>query len=150
MRGGPRTDGARPAGEPVRRPGVRVRGGQAGAPRAAQPRAGCRVTARRPRVYLASALERAEHTRAVRDALKTASPAKDKATDDAPATTKATVPLVPERTWTNAGGKPLAAALITVTDGQGMFRPQDGTTFSYAIDQLPSADQELIGKAQQP
>ena len=87
--------------------------------------------------------------RAVRDALKTASPAKDKATDDAPATTKATVPLVPERTWTNAEGKPLAAALITVTDGQGMFRRKDGTTFSYAIDKLSSADQELIGKAQQ-
>ena len=88
--------------------------------------------------------------RAVRDALKTASPAKAKATDDAPATTKATGPLVPERTWTNAEGKPLAAALITVADGQGTFRRKNGTTFSYAIEKLSSADQELIGKAQQP
>jgi thiol-disulfide isomerase/thioredoxin len=86
--------------------------------------------------------------RAVRDALKTASPAKDKATDDAPA--KTTGPLVPERTWTNAEGKPLAAALITVADGQATFRRKDGTTFSYAIDKLSTADQELIGKAQQP
>ena len=57
---------------------------------------------------------------------------------------------MPERTWTNAEGKPLAAALITVADGQGTFRRKNGTTFSYAIEKLSSADQELIGKAQQP
>ncbi len=88
--------------------------------------------------------------RAVRDALKTASPAKGKTTDDAPATTKPAGPLVAERTWTNAEGKPLAAALVTVENGQGTFRRKDGTTFRYAIDKLSSADQELIGKAQQP
>lgn len=88
--------------------------------------------------------------RAVRDALKTANPAKDKTPDAATTTTKAAGPLVPERTWTNAEGKPLAAALVTVENGQGTFRRKDGTTFRYAIDKLSSADQELIGKAQQP
>ena len=89
--------------------------------------------------------------RAVRDALKTGGTAKDKEASDAnPATTKATGPLVPERTWTNAEGKPVAATLLSIEKGQGTFRRKDGTTFSYAIDKLSSSDQELIGKAQQP
>lgn len=92
--------------------------------------------------------------RAVRDALKTAGPVKDKEEGEStgtPATANKTDgPLVPERTWTNADGKPLAAALLKVNNGQGTFRRKDGTTFTYAIDKLSTSDQELIAKAQQP
>jgi thiol-disulfide isomerase/thioredoxin len=88
--------------------------------------------------------------RAVRDALKTAGPAKDKEGEETASTVKSGAPLVAERTWTNADGKPLAAALIKVDNGQGTFRRKDGTTFTYAIDKLSSSDQELITKAQQP
>ncbi len=88
--------------------------------------------------------------RAVRDALKTAGPAKDKAGEETASTTKSDGPLVAERTWTNAEGKPVAAALLKVDNGKGTFRRKDGTTFTYALEKLSSSDQELIAKAQQP
>lgn len=59
-------------------------------------------------------------------------------------------PLVPERTWTNAEGNPVAAALLSVSEGQGKFRRKDGSTFTYAIDKLSSSDQELITAAGEP
>jgi thiol-disulfide isomerase/thioredoxin len=89
--------------------------------------------------------------RAVKDALKTASPVKEKETSVADAAGKSSdIPLVAERTWTNAEGKPVTAALLKVESGQGTFRRKEGKTFTYAIDKLSSSDQDLIAKAQQP
>ncbi|RYD36530.1 MAG: TlpA family protein disulfide reductase [Verrucomicrobiaceae bacterium] len=59
-------------------------------------------------------------------------------------------PIVPERTWTNAEGKPVAAALMSVTNGQGKFRRKDGTVFNYAVNKLSSTDQEIITTALDP
>jgi thiol-disulfide isomerase/thioredoxin len=81
--------------------------------------------------------------RAVKEALKTAVPEKE-----TPATGKTNAPLVAERTWTNAEGKPLPAALLSIKDGIGTFRRKDGSTITYAIAKLSAADQELITKAQ--
>lgn len=61
-----------------------------------------------------------------------------------------TGPLVAERTWTNAEGKPVAAALLSVSNGQGKFSRKNGTAFTYAIDKLSSSDQELIAAALEP
>ena len=88
--------------------------------------------------------------RAVRDALKTAGPEKDKDTPETKATPTLVAPLVPERTWTNADGKPLAAALIKVENGEGTFRRKDGSPFRYTISKLSFPDQEIITKAQKP
>lgn len=59
-------------------------------------------------------------------------------------------PLIAERTWTNAEGKPVAAALLSVTNGQGKFSRKNGSAFTYAIDKLSSSDQELISAALEP
>lgn len=88
-----------------------------------------------------------EFERAVRDALKTANPKdKEETTDKA---TTAAGPLVPERTWTNAEGKPVAAALVKVENGTGTFRTKAGKTFTYDITKLSTSDQEIITKAQE-
>lgn len=59
-------------------------------------------------------------------------------------------PLVPDRTWTNTDGKPLAAALLSVSNGQGKFRKKDGSLFNYPINKLSSSDQEMITEASKP
>ena len=87
--------------------------------------------------------------RAVRDALKTAGSGKEK--ESAEATTSPTGdPLIAERTWTNTDGKPLAAALLKVENGEGIFRRKDGSTFRYAVEKLSTSDQEMIAAAQKP
>ncbi len=91
-----------------------------------------------------------EFDRAVKDALKTATPAKDKEETTTGSAAKAGGPLVAERTWTNTDGKPLAAALVKVDNGTGTFRRKDGTTFTYAVNKLSESDQELITKASNP
>ena len=70
------------------------------------------------------------------------------ASPSAPAKPVAAGPIVPSRPWTNAEGKPVVAALISVKDGMGTFRKGDGNTFNYAVNKLSAADQELISKAQ--
>ena len=55
--------------------------------------------------------------------------------------------LVDSRTWTNADGKSLTAALVSVKGDTGTFRKDNGQTFSYAISKLSEADQELIKNA---
>ena len=87
--------------------------------------------------------------RAVKAAMKTASPAEKASVVEGPGAT-ADGPLVAERTWTNADGKPLAAALVKVDQGKGTFRRKDGTTFTYEVAKLSSTDQELIAAARQP
>ena len=82
-------------------------------------------------------------------AMKTASPAEKASVVEGPGA-KADGPLVAERTWTNADGKPLAAALVKVDQGKGTFRRKDGTTFTYEVAKLSSTDQELIAAARQP
>ncbi len=90
-----------------------------------------------------------EFDRAVKAALKTAAGKEKEAGEEAPGA-KAGAPLVAERTWTNADGKPLAAALVKIAQGKGTFRRKDGTTFTYDIAKLSSSDQELIAAAQKP
>jgi thiol-disulfide isomerase/thioredoxin len=85
--------------------------------------------------------------RAVKDALKTATP-QEKTTGSA--TADKSGPLVAERTWTNADGKPIAASLVKVDAGKGTFRRKDGSTFLYEIAKLSTSDQEVITKARQP
>ncbi|MES2708215.1 MAG: TlpA disulfide reductase family protein [Verrucomicrobiota bacterium] len=93
-----------------------------------------------------------EFDRALRLAIKDAPPSAAPETGKAKPVTSAlsSGPLVPERTWTNTDGKPLAAALLSVTGGQGKFRRRDGSIFSYAIEKLSSADQEIIAGASAP
>jgi hypothetical protein len=53
-------------------------------------------------------------------------------------------PLIAERTWTNADGRSLTAALLSVSGESATFRRPDGRTFSYEITQLSEDDQKLI------
>ena len=52
--------------------------------------------------------------------------------------------LVDERTWTNADGRKLVAALISLEGGKGKFRFRNGRVFDYDISKLSTVDQELI------
>lgn len=56
-------------------------------------------------------------------------------------------PLVASRPWTNAEGKPVTAALVSIKDGVGTFRKADGNTFTYALEKLSASDQDTIAKA---
>ena len=88
--------------------------------------------------------------RAVRDAMKTATNSKDgESTISSSSTIKPAI-LVAERTWTNTDGKPMAATLVKVENGQGTFRRKNGSTFVYAIEKLSTSDQEIVIKAQEP
>jgi len=57
--------------------------------------------------------------------------------------------LVASRTWTNADGKALTAALVSVSvsGDTGTFRKANGQTFSYAVSKLSEGDQEIIKNA---
>ncbi len=55
--------------------------------------------------------------------------------------------LIPERSWTNADGKQLTAALLGVSGDDGNFRRRDGTKFSYPLTKLVQADQDAIQAA---
>ena len=52
--------------------------------------------------------------------------------------------LVNERTWTNADGRKLVAALISLEGGKGKFRFRNGREFEYDISKLSTDDQDLI------
>ena len=52
--------------------------------------------------------------------------------------------LVNERTWTNADGRKLVAALISLEGAKGKFRFRNGRQFEYDISKLSADDQELI------
>ena len=52
--------------------------------------------------------------------------------------------LVNERTWTNADGRKLVAALISLEGVKGKFRFRNGRQFEYDISKLSADDQELI------
>jgi hypothetical protein len=52
--------------------------------------------------------------------------------------------LVNERTWTNADGRKLVAALISLDGEEGKFRFTNGREFDYDISKLSTDDQELI------
>jgi hypothetical protein len=55
--------------------------------------------------------------------------------------------LVPERAWTNAEGKTMMAALVSVDGDKGTFKKKDGSTFTYQISKLKADDQEAIKEA---
>jgi len=46
--------------------------------------------------------------------------------------------------WTDNKGRKLQAALISVTDGKGLFKGADGETFEFEINQLSADDIDLI------
>ena len=52
--------------------------------------------------------------------------------------------LVDERTWTNADGKTLKAAMVSLNGKTGKFRFPNGRTFNYDITKLSEDDQSLI------
>ncbi|MDG2125405.1 MAG: hypothetical protein P8J87_17005 [Verrucomicrobiales bacterium] len=85
--------------------------------------------------------------KSIKTALKEAKPAEEKGTGsvfDKPKN------LVESRTWTNADGNSLTAALISVSGDTGSFRKANGQTFSYAISKLSEGDREIISKASEP
>jgi hypothetical protein len=55
--------------------------------------------------------------------------------------------LFPEREWTNADGKKMSAALLSVNGDTGTFKMKNGKTFSYAISKLSEEDQTAIKEA---
>ncbi|CAN5488936.1 hypothetical protein BH23VER1_BH23VER1_11200 [soil metagenome] len=55
--------------------------------------------------------------------------------------------LVENRSWTNADGAAVEAALVSVDGGRGTFIRPNGTTFVYDLTKLSDADQEVIAKA---
>jgi thiol-disulfide isomerase/thioredoxin len=59
-----------------------------------------------------------------------------------------TGPLVAERTWTSADGRPLVATLLSVKNGTGTFKRKDGKTFDIALDKLSVADRKVIEDAE--
>ncbi len=52
--------------------------------------------------------------------------------------------LVEERTWTNADGKSLRAALVSMDGDTGTFRRSNGQKFQYDVTKLTEADQKMI------
>jgi hypothetical protein len=65
-----------------------------------------------------------------------------------PKKTETAGPLVPERTWTGADGRPLVAALVSVKNGTGTFKRKDGKTFDIAVNKFSDADQKVIEEAE--
>jgi hypothetical protein len=57
-------------------------------------------------------------------------------------------PLVAERTWTSADGRPMVASLVSVKNGMGTFKRKDGKAFDIALNKLSEADQKLITDAE--
>lgn len=53
-------------------------------------------------------------------------------------------PLIAERTWTNAEGKPLVAAVVAINDENVTFKLKNGKEVPYPIAKLSEEDQELI------
>ena len=58
--------------------------------------------------------------------------------------------LVDERTWTNADGKTLKAAMVSLSGKTGKFRFPNGRTFNYDITKLSEDDQLLIKEKAAP
>ena len=52
--------------------------------------------------------------------------------------------LIDERTWTDAEGKELVAALVSFVGSKGKFRLKNGREFHYEISKLSTEDQGLI------
>ena len=55
--------------------------------------------------------------------------------------------LLPERPWKNTDGKIMTAALISVDGDKATFKKRDGTTFTYAVNELNEEDQATIKEA---
>lgn len=58
--------------------------------------------------------------------------------------------LVPEREWTNADGKKMSAALVSVSGENCTFKMKNGKTFAYAINKLSEEDQTAVKEAAAP
>ncbi|HUF62179.1 MAG TPA: hypothetical protein VMN36_08905 [Verrucomicrobiales bacterium] len=67
----------------------------------------------------------------------------DAAAPDASARLQKPQTLIEERTWTNAEGATLRAALLSVEGENGIFRRPDGNTFTYALSKLSKEDAAL-------
>ena len=53
-------------------------------------------------------------------------------------------PVIPERTWTNAEGKPLVASVTEITANSVKFKLKNGQQVVYEIAKLSEDDQALI------
>ena len=69
-----------------------------------------------------------------------------------PSKTDATKPavLIAEREWTNADGKKMTAALVSVSGTSGTFKMKTGKTITYDITKLSEEDQATIKEAAAP
>ena len=80
--------------------------------------------------------------KAIKTALKAAS-ASDSSSDAGDIFAKPKY-LFDERTWTNADGRTMKAALMSLAGTTGKFRFSNGRTFDYDISKLSEADQKEI------
>jgi hypothetical protein len=58
--------------------------------------------------------------------------------------------LIAEREWTNADGKKMSAALISLSGNNATFKMKTGKTFTYDITKLTEEDQTAIKEAAAP
>ena len=86
--------------------------------------------------------------KAIKDALKEATPPNT----DSSSNSFFNKPkyLVDERTWTNADGKTLKAAMVSLSGKTGKFRFPNGRMFNYDITKLSEDDQLLIKEKAAP
>lgn len=83
-----------------------------------------------------------EAEKAIKDALKAVVSDAAGAAADSPFAKREI--LVEQRSWTNAAGKKLVAALISLDGNTGKFRFANGRTFEYDITDLSADDQAII------
>ena len=88
-----------------------------------------------------------EAERAIKDALKEATPDDSSSGSSLPPKEKDLVEL---RSWTNAEGNAIEATLISVEGNTGHFKKSNGQKFDYDITKLSADDQEVIKKASEP
>lgn len=81
---------------------------------------------------------------AIRDALRSA---KESAGSSGSSLPKRKLELMPLRSWTNAEGRQLQAALISLDGTTGHFKLANGRPFDYDITKLSEADQQAIQAA---
>jgi hypothetical protein len=83
--------------------------------------------------------------KAIKKALKGATPAEEKGSSTSNLFDRKE--LIAERTWTDAEGRELKAALTSLSGNIGIFRRRDGRTFDYDITKLSEEDQNAIAEA---
>ena len=85
-----------------------------------------------------------EFDKSIKKALKDVKVAKEEEDDGGGLFAK---PLIAQRTWTNAEGKPLVAAVVAIEGENVKFKLKNGKETSYPIAKLSEDDQKLIKEA---